>query len=150
MADELKLWATKKNLNISEFHVIGSGNILHSTSDLTRIATSQNMLSIFCSTLQRHFPDAMVYIDASGQPDEDFIKMVVAPMLFTSHGSFALAAVIANSGEKATPACENLNFPGNGQVPASQFQPNWHLYHYCVANTSEYTSNKLPWDIPGR
>eukprot|EP00277_Geminigera_cryophila_P016222 CAMPEP_0179444554 /NCGR_PEP_ID=MMETSP0799-20121207/27990_1 /TAXON_ID=46947 /ORGANISM="Geminigera cryophila, Strain CCMP2564" /LENGTH=403 /DNA_ID=CAMNT_0021231693 /DNA_START=143 /DNA_END=1352 /DNA_ORIENTATION=- len=102
MGREIYRWAILKNLTIKEFHVLGSGNTIHNTNDQTTIAISQQMLLQFCTTVQTFFPNARVYIDVSGQPDEDFIKMVSAPMLFTSHGSFAMAALLANTGQKAS------------------------------------------------
>jgi len=147
MARELYQWAILKNLNIQEFHVLGGGNILHNTADQVHIAISQQMLLQFCTTVQKFFPNARVYIDVSGQPDEDFIKMVSAPMLFTSHGSFAMAALLANTGQKASPACSNLNFPGLGQRSAGDLVPDWYIYPYELANVSQVGRPALSWDV---
>ena len=147
MARELYQWAILKNLTIQEFHVLGGGNILHNTADQVHIAISQQMLLQFCTNVQKFFPSARVYIDVSGQPDEDFIKMVLAPMLFTSHGSFAMAALLANTGQKASPACFNLNFPGLGQRSAGDLVPDWYIYTYELANVSQVGRPALTWEI---
>lgn len=150
MARELYHWAILKNLTIREFHVLGAGNILHNTGDQGRIGTSQRILLHFCRTLQDLFLNVTVYVDVSGQPDEDFIKMVTAPILFTSHGSFAAAALLANTGQKASPACKNLNFPGHGQIGAGDLVRGWYIYKYELGNLSHFQTQTLSWEIPGR
>jgi len=152
MARELYRWSILKNLTIREFHVLGGGNILHNTGDQNRITISQRMLLHLCRTLQGLFLNVTVYVDVSGQPDEDFMKLVSAPILFTSHGSYATAALLANTGQKASPACSNLNFPGHGQLEARDLAPGWYIYRYELANLSHFqnqTSNST-WEIPGR
>jgi len=66
-----------------------------------RITISQRMLSHLCRTLQGLFLNVTVYVDVSGQPDEDFMKLVSSPILFTSHGSYATAALLANTIQKS-------------------------------------------------
>ena len=146
MANSLFHWAKSKNLSIAEFHVLASGNLVHGTGDGALVGTSQAMLHVLCETLRTLFPNSTVNVDTGGNPDEDFAKMVLSPMLFTSHGSFATAALMANSGEKASPACSNLNFPGFGSIPEGYFSDNWYLYRFKKANSTKFFTNKILWD----
>jgi hypothetical protein len=137
MARSLFQWSLDQNLEIREIHVLGSGNLMHRASDDTMLV-SKNILTKFIETAQSLFTKAVVYLDTNGQPDEDFIKMVNAPMLFTSHGSFATAALLANTGHKASPACQNLNFPSHGALPAGKISPGWHIYAFEVCDPKKY------------
>lgn len=88
------------------FEILNSGKNFQ--GDLTQ---SQNVLAVLKNQLADHFPDAEIIFAPELSPDEDFIKMMYAPLLVTAGGSFAiLGALLSSATSIRTPACSNLNF----------------------------------------
>lgn len=70
-------------------------------------------------------------VRVSGTPDEDFLLMVRADVLITGLGSFAMAAAVANIGQRCTPAIRYLNpndSPFLYKLHAGHFLKDWMLY----------------------
>ena len=63
-----------------------------------------------------------------GTTDDDWFKMVNAPMRFTSHGHCAVSAAAISSGFRATPAVQNTNLPDCESSRPRFFQQSWYLY----------------------
>mmetsp|Transcript_35628 Transcript_35628/g.55632 ORF Transcript_35628/g.55632 Transcript_35628/m.55632 type:complete len:386 (+) Transcript_35628:25-1182(+) len=167
MAKSASLWATENGLRITTFVILCSGNILHNVVHdydqfaLTgrevewtegtkleswlkwgidhRLKGSARIIDSFCRALKQHFGrEVRIRLDGSGSADEDFLKMVTAPMLLTAHGSYAITAAAVSTGLRATPNCRNLANPEGGSRQAlkghtmAELAPGWWAYD-CVA-----------------
>jgi drug/metabolite transporter (DMT)-like permease len=126
-ANQLHAWSTNQSLDIHHFHILFSGNILF-RANVEQAASSRELIKSFLSTLRPKFPYATVFLDEGGNPDEDWIKMAVAPMLFTSHGSYAISAAAVSYGARATPAMFNSNFPGCETGTSRFLAKDWFLF----------------------
>ncbi len=137
MAEALQEWADDKGLIIQRFHILASGVTAHSLDHAESIK-SIDMLQSFTSKLSVLFEGAPIFMDSNGSPDDDWFKMVRAPMLFTSHGSYALSAAAASDGIRATPSVADAGAPdctGRSYIP--DYSPGWALFQ-CVNGYSAW------------
>jgi len=114
LANSLADWARRETTLISRFHVLISG-ISHA-SNARQIIASQNTIDVFCARLKSLFPASRILLDEHGTPDDDWFKMVKAPLLFTTHGSYATSAAAASLGLRASPAVAFADNPVCGSV----------------------------------
>jgi hypothetical protein len=124
---QLHQWAVLEGLNILTFQVLSSGGISFRASG-AEVSQSRTLLDIFLNTTQQLFPEADILTFDQGTPDEDWMRMVMSPMLFTSHGSYVISAAALNIGRRGTPAIENSNFPGCGSRASGYLVPGWYLF----------------------
>ena len=127
MAEALHTWSLEEGLrnHILRFEVLAAGIMWENLKEIT---VSEGILQEFVSALRALFPRTSITIEREGTPDDDWFKMVNAPMLFTSHGSYAISAAAINSGFRATPAVQNTNFPDCESSRPGVFQESWFLY----------------------
>lgn len=131
MADAVREWVLQFDLHIERFSIMSSGAVAHSTS-LTQAAQSKRLLDLFTSRLSELFIGIPLIIDSAGTPDQDWFKMVNAPMLFTSHGSYAISAALVSDGLRASPAVNSLDAPDcMGRDANRTYAPGWSLFR-CV------------------
>jgi hypothetical protein len=126
-AHELKAWSLNQSLDIHHFHILFSGNI-NFRANSVQAAASNRLMKTFLANLTALFPSSTFFLDQGGNPDEDWVKMVVAPMLFTSHGSYSVSAAAVSYGIRATPAMENSNFPGCESGIPRVLAKDWFLF----------------------
>lgn len=84
----------------------------------------------FMGLLSARFPGAHIK-DQYADIDTDWLTMAFAPVLVTSHGSYAVSAAAVNTGLRATLGIPNLNFPkrhGTDVIPASLDAGRWLTY----------------------
>lgn len=128
MADALKEWVVQHGLKVVRFHVLASGAVAHSLNP-SQARKSASILEVFTSRLSQYFDEVAIHIDNQGSPDDDWFKMVTAPMLFTSHGSYAVSAALVSDGIRASPATEWLDSPDCMSRAANlSYAPGWSLY----------------------
>ncbi len=108
------------------FEILNGGSSFRVTSKLK--AKSDELLSKLASSLQQAFPNARVEMIYSDNADADFYRMVMAPMLLTGPGSFAICAAAANKNHRLTPALANLNFPKYGPSLPHHVYEDWYTY----------------------
>lgn len=126
-AEQIHLWILKEGLKVDTFHLLTSGS-LSFRANPNELIGSHSLFQSFVETLKRLFPSSEMIQDDSGSPDEDWFKMVAAPMLATSHGSYAISAAMLNTGYRASPALEISNFPGCGSRDPGHLLPRWYLF----------------------
>lgn len=81
--------------------------------------------------LKQRFPGVRIQ-DTYADIDSDWLQMAFAPVLVTTHGSFTATAAAVNTGFRASPSSQNLNFPrraGTSPIPASLDNGKWLIYH---------------------
>eukprot|EP00292_Cryptomonas_paramecium_P009569 CAMPEP_0113699276 /NCGR_PEP_ID=MMETSP0038_2-20120614/23208_1 /TAXON_ID=2898 /ORGANISM="Cryptomonas paramecium" /LENGTH=244 /DNA_ID=CAMNT_0000622597 /DNA_START=1202 /DNA_END=1936 /DNA_ORIENTATION=+ /assembly_acc=CAM_ASM_000170 len=127
LAQQLWFWSKNRTLSIAKFHVLHSGNLFF-RSNQNELTVGMDLMSKFLAKLQNFFPLSEILLDSAGNPDEDWLKMVSAPMLFTSHGSYAISAAALSIGERATPSMKNTNFPGCETGIPSLLAKDWYLF----------------------
>jgi hypothetical protein len=88
------------------FEILNGGKF-HNTG---HTGPSETLLHELASGIQKKFPDAIVTHVESQNADLDFCRMVVAPMLITGVGSFAIMAAVANENFRLTPALSQMDF----------------------------------------
>ena len=125
-AASLHNWTQHENINVTQFYVLVSG-ISHAASEKQR-NFSHYVIDTFCGELMRRFPSSSVVQDMDGTPDDDWFKMVHAPLLFTTHGSYATTAAAANSGIRLSPAVPSADNPMCGVVPSRFLSSGWWLF----------------------
>lgn len=108
------------------FEIVNGGKRFRASSEL--LATSETLLRDLCTALRGRFPEAVVELVDSDNADTDFFRMVMAPMLITGAGSFAICAAAANRNQRLTPALRNLNFVHEGGVEPSHLYEEWSTY----------------------
>lgn len=103
-------------LNSGTFHV---DYMPHNKSDSIRI------LEDLRDRIKEKFPQSIVEF-VNGTPDEDFYRMIQAPMLVTSVGSFATMAACANENYRLTPSFGSLSTVRDVEI-GNVFE-NWETY----------------------
>ena len=96
---------------VDRFEVLGGGITHRCTPALADCGTSA--LDEVCRALRRAFPNASVVSLRDGSADDDFVRMVDAPMLLLGSGgtdlkvgsSYAVYAAVANTGLVRLPGC---------------------------------------------
>jgi len=134
---QLHQWAVLEGLNILTFQVLSSGGISFRGSG-SEVSQSRTLLDIFLNTTQQLFPEADILTYDQGTPDEDWMRMVMSPMLFTSHCSYAISTAALSIGRRGTPAIENSNFPGCGSRASGYLVPGWYLFPCKNFDASSY------------
>ncbi len=95
-----------------------SGGMQHLTNEWLR-CESRLCLERLVRLLGEQCP--VVTIDA-GSPDDDFFRMVSAPMLLAGNSSFAIMAAVANKNQRLTPSKLDLDGDGGGATPIHVFE----------------------------
>jgi len=126
-AHQLFHWKLMLSLDIRTIYVLTAGGISFRATS-SEINVSMSLLYTFLNATRELFPIAKLVTVADGTPDEDWMKMVMSPMLFTSHGSYAISAAALNTGYRGTPAIVNSNFPGCGSRVPGYIVPRWYLF----------------------
>ena len=104
----------------------------------SRIKLAQNtsnwLLQELEDGLRAALPNAIVI--RQGEPvsvDDDFYRLVHAPLLVTAAGSFAITAAAASTARVVlTPSAISLNFPNQGVAPEMRLAHNWRTYTYDI------------------
>lgn len=73
------------------------------------VKKSEHIYDILKSETQKKFPESHVEIIYETDPDNDFYRMVHAPMLVTGIGSFAILAAMLNNNFRLIPALGDLS-----------------------------------------
>lgn len=108
------------------FEIVNGGKHFRATPEL--LAASEAVLRDLRVALRTRYPTAVVESIESDDADADFFRMVMAPMLITGAGSFAVFAAAANRNQRLTPALRNLNFVHEGGVEPSLLYEEWSTY----------------------
>lgn len=108
------------------FEVLNGGKHFRASADV--MTSSDKLLRDLCSALEARFPLADVVLIDSDNADDDFFRMVMAPMLITGAGSFAVFAAAANRNQRLTPALNNLNFVHEGSTRPECIYEDWSTY----------------------
>lgn len=108
------------------FEVLGGGR--HFRADEMVLEASNATIRRLLNTLKTMYPAAEVVFVDSNNADDDFMRMVSAPMLLTGPGSFAIMAAAANTNKRLTPALRNMNFVHEGSIPPGHVYENWYTY----------------------
>jgi hypothetical protein len=119
--------ATDKLPEIPECFEIMNGGKLH-LSDHKQLEESNKIIDILKGEISVKFPLSDIIIYESDNADDDFNRMVNAPMLITGGGSFALFAAVANKNFRLTPAIEKLASGYNSFIPTENVTENWFTY----------------------
>jgi len=101
---------------------------------------SIEMLDRLRAGIQKGLPNADIIFDTAGMStvDEDFFKMVAAPMLVVGGGSLGMAAALASRSQQVrSPACGPdgclwLQLTRNTANYAREIRPGWHTYPYVM------------------
>ena len=111
----------------TRFEIMNGGR-LHLASQKD-IIESDRILKDIKRKIKRKFPKAQVVLIDSDNADDDFYRMVKAPMLVTGLGSFAILAAACNKNFRLTPALRNVSkfIPGD-DVPEENVYENWYTY----------------------
>mmetsp|Transcript_74923 Transcript_74923/g.132516 ORF Transcript_74923/g.132516 Transcript_74923/m.132516 type:complete len:800 (+) Transcript_74923:79-2478(+) len=113
----------------------GSFNFWLKDSDSYKAECVQKQAS-FMKLVRERFPGAHIK-DQYADVDEDWFTMAFAPVLVTSHGSYAVSAAAVNIGFRASPSLQNLNFPkrnGTDVIPTSLDRDRWLTYPVFAAD----------------
>ncbi len=102
-----------------------SGGMQHLTNARLR-AESVVCLEKLVRLLRVQFPNAEIVTVDAGSPDDDFFRMVSAPMLLAGNSSFAIMAAVANKNQRLTPSKLDMGSTG-GAVPIHVFE-GWRTY----------------------
>ena len=90
------------------------------------VAWSRRLRQMLLDELRAMMPAARIVSPVVRSVDEDFYRMVHAPLLVTAGGSFAVAAAAAATGAQVrTPAAADMNHPHLGKRPEEQLADNW-------------------------
>ena len=91
------------------------------------------------AALRKALPLAILVRAPARSADEDFYRMVHAPLLLTAAGSYAIAAAIAAYGKVRTPASKNWRHPEGEQLPptvmcaeSGGLCSNWSTFAYSM------------------
>jgi len=123
-------------------HLVQAIDLLKSTPDTVEIMNggarfncdsktfteSNELIQKLLEMVSNKLPEANVKIIESDNADDDFFRMVNAPMLITGAGSYAVIAAAANRGQRLTPALKNMNFTHFGTEPCTHVFEDWHTY----------------------
>ena len=105
------------------------------------VSWSRRLRQMLLDELRRALPEARVVPSKGRSVDEDFYRMVHAPLLVTAGGSFAVAAAAAAYGAQVrTPAATDLNHPHLGKRPEEQLADNWRTYSFQMLSTAHFLS----------
>jgi hypothetical protein len=124
-----------KNIETEISHIeIMDGGMNHDTNNTI---PSKNLRKNLLDKLILEFPNKNIFFSEKRSTDEDFYRMVYAPILVTASGSYAIwASICSYSRIVLTPCCVNLNFHKNGKIkPQIFFEDNnqkWILYDYIL------------------
>ena len=103
------------------------------------VAWSRRLRQTLLEELRAAMPAARIVPSAARSVDEDFYRMVHAPLLVTAGGSFAVAAAAAaTSTQVRTPAAADMNHPHLGKRPEEQLADNWRTYAYEMLSTAQF------------
>ena len=110
--------------------------ILHGGKAFSRLKSQCNELeikSLEClnnikDLIKQQYPDIPIYEVGTNNPDDDFFRMVMAPMLITGPGSYAFIAAAVNENERLSPSLQNANFVKEGFVLPETIYENWKTY----------------------
>jgi len=127
MAQALYMWSLQhgREDSIRRFEVLAAG-LGHGSS--VELSQSRQILNVFLHAVQSLFPGVSISVETEGTPDDDWFKMITAPFLFTSHGSYAISAAVVRLGPSATPAVLDTNFLDCGSMSPGYFTQSWYLY----------------------
>lgn len=118
----------------NRFEIMDSGRRFRANDHLSR--KSDEILSQLEQALKEKYPGCCVCHIESSNPDDDFFRMVCAPMLITGPGSFAMMAAAANTNERLTPALNNMNFPREGSCETSHVFEDWYTYPVVISRNA--------------
>jgi len=103
------------------------------------VSWSRRLRQMLLDELGRALPEARIVPPTGRSVDEDFYRMVHAPLLVTAGGSFAVAAAAAAYGAQVrTPAASDLNHPHLGKRPEEQLADNWRTYSFQMLSTAHF------------
>ena len=98
--------------------------------------TSGKIYNDFYNNLKSEFKNMKIIKSQKGTTDEDFFRMVSAPILITGGGSYALASAIASKARIIrTPSCKNLDHPKEGcikNIKIPKKDCDWKTYQYSM------------------
>ena len=101
------------------------------------VSTSSKIYNDFYKSLNDKFPNINVIKSEKRTSDEDFFRMVSAPILITAAGSYAIAAAIAGDSKIIrTPSCKDLDHPKYGclekDIQLDKKYCDWKTYQYEI------------------
>ena len=98
--------------------------------------TSGKIYNDFYNNLKSEFKNMKIIKSQKRTTDEDFFRMVSAPILITGGGSYALASAIASKARIIrTPSCKNLDHPKEGcikNIKIPKKDCDWKTYQYSM------------------
>lgn len=104
-----------------------NGGMFHTASGDTKEKKSLEILEKLEKSIKDKFPKSEVVKIDNSTPDNDFYRMVNAPMLVTGLGSFATMAAAANKNFRLTPEF-TINDEDRNARPARKLLEDWYTY----------------------
>lgn len=132
----------KLNIDFDTIELMDGGKV-HNPFTLKTFFSSKDVKSEsekiqreFYENLKKEFPNSnIIYCDNKGG-DMDFFRMLMAPILITGGGSYAIGAAIGGwSKIIRTPACKTLDFPSQGFLEPFKLNKkdcDWKTYSYTM------------------